>query len=119
MPQRVVPVPYHVHRHDRLFRHAGTGTRCRQNIGTPIGRVGAARVMMEISPTRTVAIGWQSADLFAFRAARGWRKPLTLLGPGGDRVVGGSGSEVRIILAASPKCGLRSSPKFANEGAAQ
>jgi hypothetical protein len=59
-------------------------------------------VTVEISPTRRVAIGWQCADLFAFRAARDWRKPLMLLGAGASRKLGGSGSEVRIIPAASP-----------------
>jgi hypothetical protein len=53
-----------------------------------------------------VGNGWQSADLFALRAVAVGRKPLTLLGAGADRVLGGSGSEVRIIFAASPKCGL-------------
>jgi hypothetical protein len=56
----------------------------------------------ENSPTRRVAIGWQSAGLLAFRAARGRRKLLMLLGPGAGRKLRGSGSEVRIISAASP-----------------
>ena len=48
---------------------------------------------------QTVAIGWQCADPFTLRAAREWRKPLTLLERDDDRLRGGSGSEVRIILA--------------------
>jgi hypothetical protein len=45
-----------------------------------------------------VAIGWQFADLFTLRAASETRKRLTLLGTDADNIIGGSGSEVRIIL---------------------
>ena len=53
-----------------------------------------------------MAIGWQSLDPFHLCAAAVQRKLLMLLGAGARRKLGGSGSEVRIISAASPKCGL-------------